>query len=535
MKHHNLCIILIFALLFAGCRREAILSATETAVSTTSPTPISAENGTRATAVPPTSQPADNPTVTPSPEQPQVVHPIPPSSLTILYTNDEHGWMEGITPDQGAAQLMGLWHTEAEYDPDGDFLLLSGGDMWTGPAISTWFDGESMVEVMNSMGYAAAAVGNHEFDFGLDVLQLRADQANFPFLSANIRTKADGTIPTNIGIEPYTLVTVNDIDVGIIGLTTQLTPQTTNPINIVDFEFIDYETALREIVPEVKEAGAELIVVPAHICQAELNRLAETAVDLGIHMLGGGHCNELFADEVAGVVLLEGGSSMSSYAFAEFAVDSVTGEVTAVDYGTRTNTGGEPDPEIETIVAEWQAATSDELAVVIGYSEKGLDRRSEAMQQLITESWLWAYPTADVAITNLGGMRAPLPPGDIELADIITIMPFNNVIIELTVTGDDLLRILARSVGDAIGGVHQVGTAWVLSNSGVAIEPDTTYNLLVNDFMYAGGDDYTILAEADPNAYDTGIDWRQPVIDWLVNQGSTVDNPIDDAIATLGQ
>ena len=75
----------------------------------------------------------------------------------------------------------------------------------------------------------------------------------------------------------------------------------------------------------------------------------------------------------------------------------------------------------------------------------------------------------------------------------------------------------------------------MLSNSGVAIEPDTTYNLLVNDFMYAGGDDYTILAEADPNAYDTGIDWRQPVIDWLVNQGSTVDNPIDDAIETLGQ
>ena len=91
-------------------------------------------------------------------------------TFTVLYTNDEHGWMEGMQSGQGAAELLGLWRTKQGYRPDGPFLILSGGDNWTGPAISTWFDGQSMVEVMNAMGYKASVIGNHEFDFGLDGL-----------------------------------------------------------------------------------------------------------------------------------------------------------------------------------------------------------------------------------------------------------------------------------------------------------------------------------------------------------------------------
>jgi 2',3'-cyclic-nucleotide 2'-phosphodiesterase (5'-nucleotidase family) len=90
--------------------------------------------------------------------------------LTILYTNDEHGWMEGMEPGQSAAHLYEMWQEEEGYYEDGPFLILSGGDNWTGPAISTWTEGESMVAVMNAMHYDASAVGNHEFDFGLEVI-----------------------------------------------------------------------------------------------------------------------------------------------------------------------------------------------------------------------------------------------------------------------------------------------------------------------------------------------------------------------------
>ena len=162
-------------------------------------------------------------------------------SLTILYTNDEHGWMEGMEPGQGAAELLGLWQQEHGYSPDGPFLVLSGGDNWTGPAISTWFDGQSMVEVMNAMGYHASAVGNHEFDFGLDGLQARLGEADYPYLAANVRSRETGTVPTGLGIQPFAIVEVAGVKIGLIGLSATYTARVTNPDTVAGFEFIDDE------------------------------------------------------------------------------------------------------------------------------------------------------------------------------------------------------------------------------------------------------------------------------------------------------
>ena len=455
--------------------------------------------------------------------------------LTILYTNDEHGWMTGMSPDEGASNLVGLWQEREGYSPDDDsFIVLSGGDMWTGPAISTWFAGESMAAVMNEMGYAATAVGNHEFDFGLDGLQARAEQSTFPFLSANIRRQSDGSIPTDLGIQPYTIITANDVQVGIIGLTTVSTPRTTNPVNVAEFEFIDYETALREIVPEVKAAGAELILVPGHVCQDELQALAQTIGDLGVHLLGGGHCNELFAEEANGIVLLEGGFHLASYGRVIFQFDMETNTVDVVDYGVEMNMGGTADPAITALIAQWQAEADAELKEVVGYTTSGLSRGSSEMQALTVETWLQGMPTANVAITNLGGFRAGLESGAITLEGIIGVLPFNNVLIDVALTGEQLLQVLTFAVNDAaIGGVYQDGNQWRFKGSDEVIDPNEVYSLLVNDFMYAGGDGYDMLAEFDPLAYNTAVDWRQPVIDWIIAQESSPERPLDEAIQGL--
>ena len=452
--------------------------------------------------------------------------------ITILYTNDEHGWMAGSRAGSNAANLVGLWRASEQYQPDGNFLLLSGGDMWTGPAISTWFQGQSMAEVMNAMGYDAAAVGNHEFDFGLDALQTRAAESEFPFLSANIRYKSDGTTPVDLGIRPYVLVNVNDIQVGIIGLTTTRTPTVTNPVNVAGFDFIDYERALREVVPQVKAEGAEMILVPGHICRTELESLAEDVADLGIHLLGGGHCNELFASEINDIVLLEGGTALASYAFATFHFDTASDSVVSVEYGVVDNIDGTADPTVDAIVARWQAEADAELNRTIGYSRQGLIRRSEGMQALITEAWLWAYPTADVAITNSGGMRADLPPGEIALADIVTFMPFENVIVELALTGEQLEAVLGQSSA-IYGGVYRDNFRWYLKSTGEELDRDSLYTVLVNDFMYAGGDDYALLSVYDPDGYNTAINWRQPVIDWIMAQESSAEKPLDAAFSEL--
>jgi 2',3'-cyclic-nucleotide 2'-phosphodiesterase (5'-nucleotidase family) len=451
--------------------------------------------------------------------------------LTILYTNDEHGWMEGVEAGEGAANLINRWRDVEGYTPDGPFLILSGGDMWTGPAISTWFEGQSMAQVMNEMGYAAAAVGNHEFDFGLDALQARSEESNFPFLSANIRYKSNGETPTDLGIEPYSIVEAGGIQVGIIGLTTTSTPFTTNPVNVIEFDFLDYETALREVVPQVQEAGAELILVPGHICHEELVTLAEAVGDLGVHMLGGGHCNELFAEEVNGIVILEGGYHFTSYARATFEFDTATDSVVSADYAINFNTGSTADSQVDDVVMMWREEADVELDQVIGYTEAGIPRRGPEMENLITASWLANYP-ADVAVTNLGGIRTDIPAGEITLGDIIGVMPFNNIIVELELTGEELFTLIERN-NLATAGVYRIGVNWHLTTTDEQVLRDNTYRVLVNDFMYAGGDGLSFLAVFDPEAYNTAIDWRQPVIDWILAQESTPDNPIDAAVLSL--
>jgi len=141
--------------------------------------------------------------------------PLPEKKiLTVFYTNDEHGWMEPFDDLAGGASgMLGRWKEVEGYDGKDSFLVLSGGDMWTGPAISSWFKGESMVNVMNAMGYDAAAIGNHEFDFTVEVLTNNMSKMNFPLLSANIKEKNSGNIPSFA--KPY-LITKSGLNLIII-------------------------------------------------------------------------------------------------------------------------------------------------------------------------------------------------------------------------------------------------------------------------------------------------------------------------------
>jgi hypothetical protein len=145
-----------------------------------------------------------------------------------------------------------------------------------------------MVEVMNAMGYAASAIGNHEFDFALDVMKTRLSEAHFPYLSANLRYQRDDSTPADLGIQPYVVVDVGTLRVGITGLTTYATATSANPAYLKDFIFKDYAAALGEIVLQARAAGAQILLVAAHACPEELAPLAGRIKDLDIQFLGEG-------------------------------------------------------------------------------------------------------------------------------------------------------------------------------------------------------------------------------------------------------
>ncbi|MGC9521238.1 MAG: bifunctional metallophosphatase/5'-nucleotidase [Anaerolineae bacterium] len=448
------------------------------------------------------------------------------TTLTILYTNDEHGWMAPTEDTGGAAGMLRRWREEEGYTPNGPFLVLGGGDIWTGPALSTWFDGEPMVEVLNVMGYHAVAVGNHEFDYGLEGLRERAAEAEFAFLGANVTAEGAPVNP----ILPYVIETVAGPDgepglqVGIIGLASQRTPRTTMPTHVAGIDFEDYAATLARTAPEVREAGADVLVVVSHLCGPELQALVPVAADLDIAMMGGGHCHRRVERIEEGVALVEANWRMEAYARVDLTVDSDTGEVRDVAVAVKPNPPGPGDAEVEAVVARWEGELSEVLFIPIGYTENGVRRGSNAMMNMVTDAWLAGYP-ADIAMSNPGGFRQDIDAGEITLADVVGVLPFDNTLVDVALTGEQV--ILSYQHGQrrpAVGGMVREGTRYLID--GEPIDPDAVYHVLVNDFMYAGGDGYAF-AEYDPDAYMTGIDWRQPVIEWISGLNTTPENPLE--------
>ncbi len=156
-----------------------------------------------------------------------------PRAIRILHVNDFHGFAEPYKP-LGSNELLGgisfLASKVDELRREKPSLLLSAGDMIQGNNWANLFQGESVIELMNAMRFDAMEVGNHEFDFGQDVLKKRISEAKFPILGANV-----------IGIEglkPFVIKEVNGVKIAIIGVVTEDTAITTHPKNVVGLNFL---------------------------------------------------------------------------------------------------------------------------------------------------------------------------------------------------------------------------------------------------------------------------------------------------------
>lgn len=219
---------------------------------------------------------------------PAAVPPAPsgPVHVVIVGTTDVHGWFNGhdeVAPDKTPVHYGGL-ATFASYvealrtaNP-GRVVVVDSGDLFQGTLESNLFEGEPVVDGYNAIGYAAAAVGNHEFDYGpvgpdpvartpgedpLGALKLIASHAKFPFLAANLTEKATGKTPS--WARPYTIVNAGGVKIGIIGLSTPDTPNVTVEQNVHTLDFGDPVPATVAAARELRAKGADAVVVIAHM------------------------------------------------------------------------------------------------------------------------------------------------------------------------------------------------------------------------------------------------------------------------------
>lgn len=439
--------------------------------------------------------------------------------IIVLYTNDEHGWMEPTNDYDGAPGLMEMWKNREGYDGSDNFVIISGGDMWTGPAISTWFKGESMVETMNAMGYDVAAIGNHDFDFKTEGLNTRLEQMNFPLVSANIKNKITGEVPDFAA--PYIILDIDGVKVGIIGLSSLSTPNSTAPINVADYEFTSYADAVTEYAIEAKDEGAEVLIVAGHICEDEMEALVPIAKKNGISIIGGGHCHQLIAKESDGVILIQARSGMRAYAKVEFEFDKTKHEATNFKYEALTNNKHKIDSDIQNIVTYWVDQTEEELADVIGFADEKISRSSVEMANMVCDSWFYTFPNADVSITNSGGIRQDIYPGDITLETMVGLLPFDNTILELEFSGAELMEVADDFL---LGGITTTNGYRLMDGS--PVYADSTYTVLTTDYLYSLSDNHFSVYDSIP--MNTSVHFRQPLIDWIKSLNTSSANSLNN-------
>ncbi|MDT8901913.1 bifunctional metallophosphatase/5'-nucleotidase [Anaeroselena agilis] len=436
--------------------------------------------------------------------------------IDILAVNDFHGALSAAGKNPGAAALAAYLKAERDKNPAGT-LILSAGDMFQGTPDSNLLLGKTVVEFMNAAGFDAMTIGNHEFDWGLDVLRQRMAQAAFPVVSANIVDRSTGR---RAGlVPPYVILERAGVKIAVVGFTTPDTAVTTNPRIVKNYLFADPATTVKALVPELKARGADIVVALGHLASYPGEQPGGEAADLAAAAGGdlaaviSGHSHLRVAGKVAGVPVVQACYNGRAVAAVRIAYSAAGREVlgTAVEVKD-IPPGLAPDKRVAAIVAATQSEVAPVKGIVLGEAATALphDRyRLSPLGQWATDA-LRQAAGADIAFFNGGGLRAGLAAGPVTLGDLYAAMPFDGCLEVAEMTGAQVLAALEYGIANPRFGALQFSgleveyraaapagqrVAATLAD-GRALEADKTYRVAVNDFLAAGGDGYEMIKAA---------------------------------------
>ncbi len=437
-----------------------------------------------------------------------------PAKLTILHVNDVYE----ISPDRGHGGLAELMTLIKQERARGETTILSlGGDLISPSVMSGLSKGKQMVDLFNALGLGVAVYGNHEFDFGNEVLAERVAESDFPWLATNV-LGADGKPAA--GAQAYWTVKVGDYTLGFFGLLTPDTDVLSSPGPDITFKPA-LETA-EQAVKDLKEQGADVIIAVTHLTIAKDREIAAKVG--GINVILGGHEHVPISYYENGVLIVKSGTDAQYLGVVDLVIDTVEGRrgprlVVYPQWRMASTRGVEPDPEIGKLVAAYEEALDKELDVPVGKTEVALDSvranvrtKETTMGNLIADA-IRAGVGADVGLTNGGGIRGDKvyePGTTLTRKDVLSELPFGNVIVLVELSGADLKAALENGVSrveDTAGRFPQVsGMSFTFDVSkpvgqridevkigGQALDPARMYTVATNDFMLGGGDGYASL------------------------------------------
>lgn len=480
--------------------------------------------------------------------------PLMAAEIIILHTNDVHSRLEshlpqGLQLEQGGRVRLATLVEEvrSKYGRE-NVLLLDAGDSMHGMNIDNLFGGLPSIEVMNVMGYDAFTPGNHEFNYGQEVLAERILDANFPTLAANV-TRQDGSLFAGYSA---LIKDVNGIKVGIIGLVAEETPIVTHPKNVQGLIFHD-PVAIAKQTAQTVRPEVDILIALSHLGYEMDLQLAQAVPELDVIVGGHSHTKLPAAHEENGVLLVQTQEYANYLGFLRLEVDG--GEI--VEYESRllpVTALVEKQARVQQIVDYWNEQLQERLNNVIGKSDVSWDgerasvRTRETNLGNLVADVIRETVGADIAVTNGGGIRASIHPGEIRVADVYNTLPFDNTLVVVEMMGMDLLEALEHSVR-----LFPEQNGAFLQVSGISFEVDPKalpggrvinakvgenrlsaggyYKVATNDFIAAGGDGYDVFVNATLVA-DTGIMLRDVMVDYILQHG-TVEAPDDGRIIIL--
>lgn len=484
--------------------------------------------------------------------------------LTILHTNDTHGrfWHNDKGEYGMAAQKTLVERLRAEAKAAGsEVLVLSGGDVNTGVPESDLQDAEPDFMAMNSIRYDAMAVGNHEFDNPLTILEKQRQWAQFPMISANIYDKTSG----KRYFDPYKVFKLESgLKVAVLGLTTEDTAQLVDPNNVQTLEFRDPTTEAANLGKQIRDnKEANLVLAITHMGHYENGQHGSNApgdVEMAralpagtLDAIIGGHSqnpvcmepgtpdkyadfkpgDDCQPDQQNGTWIMQAHEWGKYVGRAQF--DYQNGKLTLTQYDlipvNLKNSDGDfiqeeivKDPELYNTLLTYQEKGQQELGVVIGATDGVLDgeranvrNKQTNLGRLITTATAEKLST-DFGIVNSGGVRASIAAGDISYRDVLTVHPFGNTVNKATMSGNELLTYLgqvatktANTGGYAqFGGIKmtvdcQAKSVDIATIGGKAFDPAATYSFSIPSFSAAGGDGYPKIDTINAGLVDAGV------------------------------
>ena len=504
-------------------------------------------------------------------------------TISIVGINDVHGQLNAS--DQSGGLVAIASHVEAlraaRSEDGGAVLVVDAGDMWQGTLESNLVEGASMVAAYNALDVVAAAIGNHEFDFGpagpkpvpmtheddpRGALKERAREAEFPLLAANLIDDATGRPVDWENVIGTVITSAAGVRVGIIGVTTTNSLQTTIAANIGGLSVAPLAATITREASAARQAGADIIIVAAHAggrCQNEADDTPDC--DLGgelaavanalepgtVDHIFGGHVDNEMAEVINGISVSMNRGKAQSFGRVDFRIDRATGKVLERRiFPPQANPPQRPDsyegrPLVDAAsiasIAEQAAALAAERAnepvgIELAAAFPLTPDMDSALFNLVTEALLDSFEV-DVAMHNVrGGLRAGLPAGQLTFSDIYEMFPFDNFATTLDIRGADLRRVIAgqarqyRRVGFAgmrvfVECADSSMSVRMIRADGREIQDDDDIVLLVNDYLALGGDDI-LTPIIPPDGYTLRYNLprtRDALIDWLRARGGTLD------------